>query len=905
MSRQDQSTTRKSKKETGPDILWYAENNINEYLKRFFSSPDYTSLDSNAQRAARDFVYQNRIVPFYQKRGANPPPREAYEGDEATIHTKAEAEKPGKITQFVMGGLSGLTEMGRSLLKLDLKIKKAAINTFETVLDEKLSVLERPKKDIETALRETEKAPNIFKDYLDSYSHIQTIGDKLVTGAGYVSGQLPAFKAAGAVLKIAGLGPLAEGTSTLRGLAGHKLLQQGIHDSLMGGLAGITLDEDPLVWAAMGIPARYALHGVYRGFGLLVRPFTYLYNNGGKKAVSEVLDKSIELASKSRTERPVPKEVGEDALAYINAEELDAVAYQKFEKPFNKLSPEQKVTVANDNGAKVAETVTNPSEEVIGEISATEHEILQQVSPEAKIATDEISRIASEAGVATPAQRIISKAKKSVADTKLSSMKSETPTVPEKDETVVAQLDALINKTKQVVLLEKGQSIPESIKIPMEIGVFRFKDGKTVLWDKATLTKTQIKEAKLRNRLDELLDYPASKEEVGEAITKGESPIIVQAKDVATDTEVSSIVASTSSVVETVEKLSKEFPKSEISVAPIAEANNVIQERFKPKIADIVKRTFSSAVIKGETIPTEEAALVTYPEINEVVSDATKAGLSVDQVKNIIKSEVAKMRVLADKNKAFMEKMKAAKATPAKVASKVTQITATAANIEAKESAKVLHIEQRDTGLDDATKFQILKKAGFNHTNEVPASERENIRNQFWPAVIKKTPFYVTDKTNVFTETPSKTTKVVLKPTKVLDLDTTYNPTLINAIRKDYPDIVTDNAMEALSEAQSRLGPKIDNWLRENGYDAIKTGGPNVLREGKRVMEDMEIEVLNPDIVKTSAKQARDTLASTAKAIGIDTKVVDKATQTTDDLEKKLGESLGQLSSLKQLKSKK
>jgi hypothetical protein len=907
------------------------------YLKGIFSSEQYQRMTDAGKKSVQDYVYKERVTPAFQKYGLEVPGQDEFYAGQFNFKKKKDDTRP----DFEIGVTKGLVKSAAGIARTFLDTVGTQVSIFDTKQGSKY-------KSASTWIDKQDKNIEAFLD--DIYGEPEGI-DALQEGVGIAVGMAPSFLLARkALTSVPSLGQMAHGgaavptfigrvPSPLRNIIASRGFQRSIYEALEGAATAPLSNEREntiqfaTIGAVLGPIAPPILNGLVKTgkftISNLKKPFQYIYQLRGKQGVADVLEMAENVASGAKT---LEAKTPEEALIVATAEVIKKDG--------------------NDVAERVTQFIKEPDDEILEELAVAEHEAITQVSnPAAQSLSKQISEAATNVGVETPAQRLASTAKadmqKRILQQKLEQA-SKTETVEELDSTINEQLTAMIEGRKPGVVLPHGKKTKFTVAIPDHIRVQKFSDGTIVFYNTHLISAGKIKNAKFRNRLDEILDYPQSKQEVAAAVEAGETAVAVTAKDVATGTEKETVVASTSGVVETVEAVQKHFPEAEVEVLTAQEGAEVVKQRAVAKLLHDFNNVWTPATTNaylGKSFELDEAALA---KIEAAKKAALDAGVGEKELAEHLAKAEARVQELIEKAKAHRAKVEkvtpratsmesenavtavAAKtdaqaqeeqirqlaefagltkktddvvgsaegaasdtalfqqakaelgpeATLSAVAQRAQELKNTAkptaktvvetVDKEAKETARIFRFELQD-GWPESEKSvreriyrDILEKRGYKSSKEVPPSEREAIRIEILAAVVKDHgPFYATPE-GFYTNAPVEgAEKVLLKPTKVLDMDTTFNPTFTSEVAKEHADVITStDAQEIFIALQKKLGQEsLEGWLKNAGYDLLKQGRP-----GKG--EDIIAQVLNPDIVATPTKQSTKKLVKTAEAIG-------------------------------------
>lgn len=927
-----------------------ADRDLKGYLKGFFRSQHYTSLTDSGKQDARDYLYENKVIPFYSNAGMEPPSRTEFEQG---IVDKIQYKGSGKAAQFGAGAASMTGKAGLKVLGAPAAIYKGFQDAFGIDTDEAGFAKDHG---IQSSLNELSKG---IDDYWDTkVGQPQNEGEQFSRNIGDLVGQVPALVATAGVLKAAPiLGEMAEGRaavplvfqnlpSGIRAIAASSTIQKMIFGaiegaagaevapgdnsakdwatigavtgipkvgaSLIGGVTGVAsaeLSGNPdkaLSWGALGMAAPL-------GFGATKKLFTSIATGFGAKAVDVTMKSAGELALKARTDRALPTNATE-AVAFAGSDAIDNIAKQMFEKDFSSLEPaEQKVVRAHFNKG-IVDSLKSPDPDLMGEIDAHEAQVSDSVSPVASSLNDKIAQMAKSAGVETPTEKVASKAaqvtqRANIVRSLVSSSKSaaKDDTVPETDNTISAQIEDVLAGNKRVVLIPKNTNFTD--KIPAELTVKKMSDGTKIVYKDGVPRAPipdEIRKAFLRNSLDDLLQWPAKKNEVATKVAQGEAPVTVKATNPGTGTEVATGAASTSNAIQTALKLIADHPTANVSIEKPEAIDAVMRERVQGILRHEMNNVYGSATAEaymGKPVRLDKSGMM---RIQLQRQAAIKAGIPEEEVDQMIaevkrgidsKVDAAREQGIASRKAQSIEPVTSSGDAPLPPATSpkdltVDKVKAPVDGGEAKKSAAVLNFEKRDSGLDESDYRAILSKYGFKSSKDVPASDREAVRNDILTTHIKRQKFYESGN-GVYTtdiagdvspeqsEKFAKQTAVKITPTKVFDLDTGYNPGLMKAVAKDYPELIDEDAKTTFKNLSNKLNgdeDKIKKWLMKNGYDAIKTG-----RMGHN--EDVQVQPLSDSIVKSVVKKEVQNLTNGANAIGIPQQITNGAAKAGDKIE--------------------
>lgn len=926
----------------------------------------------------------------------------------------------GKVAQFGAGVASMTGKAGLKVLGTPAAIYKGFQDAFGIDTDEAGFAKDHG---VQSSL-------NTLSEGIDDYWNTKVgqptnDAEQLSRNLGELVGQAPALIATAGVLKaVPVLGEMAEGRaavplvfqnlpSPIRAIAASSTIQKIIFGAIEGAAGaevapGNNSAKDwATIGAATGIPkvgasliggvtgvaaaqltgnpdstAKWGLIGMAAplGFGASKKLFTSVAAGFGAKVVDGAMKDVGELALKARVDRPVPTNATE-AVAFVGADAVDTIAKQFYEKDFSSLDEgEQKVVRAHFNKG-IVEAMKSPDADLMGEIDAQESKAHDSISPIASGVTFDLDALAKKAGIKTFTETQGEKEVQAVRNSNIAKSLATSKTretVPETDNTISAQIEDVLAGNKRAVVILKSTNFQD--KIPEGVRVKKMSDGSKVIWkegDSSSVTLDEIRKAHLRNALDDILEWPAKKEEVATKITEGEQPVTVKATNPATGTEVATGAASSSNAIATALKLVADHPASEVTIEKPQAVDAVMRERVQGILRHEMNNVYGNATTDaymGKSFRLDKSGMM---RIQLQRQAAIKAGLpeeDVDQmiaeVKRGIDSKVdmareqgiASRKVIPAKEESpsFEFQFKDLSETLQKMRSdsefkvdkkwltdkeqklrflkggkdieafnnlntditeylkdKVGEGTAQAKALineqrssvglpqlqvaesikatgeEAKKSAAVLNFEKRDSGLDERDYRAILSKYGYKSSKDVPAAEREAVRNDILTTHIKRQNFYESGDSGVYTtdineDSGAKTTNGAatykIAPTKVLDLDTGYNPGLMKAVAKDYPELIDEDAKTTFKNLSNKLDgdeDKIKSWLVDKGYDAIKTG-----RMGHN--EDVQVQPLSNSIVKSVTKKEVTTLTNGANAIGLPSSITDSAAKAGSEVEKSM-----------------
>jgi hypothetical protein len=836
-----------------------------------------------------DYVYTKKIEPYYKAIGHPVPPRSSYDNTDKLPIPELQYDKPSATDFFGVGVASGAAKL-IGPVGLALKMQYAFSQALADVSGSP-ALHRMANKDAEVlgAYGKFNKAINKpMDDWFETYSTDATIGQHIAHGGGELLGMAPAFMAAGGVLRSGlGLEQLASGTASvpvalsnaptlIRGIVASRLLQTSLYSAVDGAVSANVLNEsaDAPDWAVFGAALPV-------GFKALTKPFTYLWAKGGSGAISEVLSKSRGLALLSKEARPAPSSP-EDALASLQATQLDTVANEMHGKTFSELSGKEQQGVLDKASKSIIEAVTNPEPGDIAELSSAEHDALSSVSPLAQQSRTELDGLLKGLGQPTTGDIVKEKAATSTSKANFANeVKNET--VPETPATLSAQVEAVKAGTKPAILLPSGTTLPKGANTE-GLKAHKFKDGRTVIWNPSSgLNLGKIKEQALLNKLESILEYPTTKEEAVAAIKDGEVPVAIKASDPITGNEVSTTIATTSNAIEGLETTKKHFPDAKVEVVPASAVKDIIEARIKGNLYHHINNVYAqlqSLALQGKPIAfTKEQIL----RLKQAKQDAIMAGMSVEDVEAIVnqlkargESAIEKTKEFAAKNATFggegIEKAKSS------ITQKVTS------GVKPKNWGQTVKAEQGDTALDQSEYQKILLANNFTSSKEITSQEdAEMLRRQILNRHISTEDWYK-QKDGTYSNKPNDTEATRVNPKAIFDADTAYNPPFIKAVRAEFPEITTENAVEAYKQMLEKVGndePKVLEWLKSHGYDAIKLG-----RKGRG--EGVQLEILNPNIVRSPSQEATDALIGTAKALGFPKEVTDAADVAAKKVEKVL-----------------
>ena len=204
-------------------------------------------------------------------------------------------------------------------------------------------------------------------------------------------------------------------------------------------------------------------------------------------------------------------------------------------------------------------------------------------------------------------------------------------------------------------------------------------------------------------------------------------------------------------------------------------------------------------------------------------------------------------------------------------------------------NSAILKHEATDSDIPESRYRQILSSYGFKSSKDVPPEAVDTVRAAILRDRFHAQPMYLSGD-NIFTTAPVKDVdKVLLKPSKVLDIDSSYNPTFIGEITKDFPELLPQindtgksvtykDAVDAYQKLQVKLGPeKAEDWLKSKGYDVVVQGRP---KNG-----DWIAQVLNKDVIHTQAKKDVQLGTSVAKAAGVPERITKNAAAAAEQVE--------------------
>lgn len=608
--------------------------------------------DEQQRLNARKALYDSKIVPYYKAKGEEAPTAESFGLGYTPAPIKQTLIGIGKglsdsgtgFSKFVLKAADfALTKGSKAALDLgsdrpvDIQEKMNTVNKY----------IHEPLQSAIQWFDSLDKGKDAY--YRDNYGDPRTLRELLTETGGELAGQAPMFYATGSALKsIPLLGRLAEGEAAMpEAVARYKAIanawkvfsgtrlggavasgvQKSIYMGLEGGATAVGLDQkdkikDYAIGGAVlgGLPftgrvilgtaggailggtfsdsdKSILVGGAIGGITALTLPwlgksFSYIRAGVGDKAAATVLANGVSKGMGEKlAETPIASRTELDKFSDEVANKVRQMSLEKFNKPPEKLSASQKQALAQEAINQI-KNASEPSVESVKEIAKAQYDSIGKASPAATALDDEISKLAEAAGAKSPSEHFAQDAAEETVTRetvkKIAGAKAETPaqTVPEQKETLNSQLESVISGNRPAMITTKD-NMPTA-KIPDELGVLTFRDGTAVVYNKKNLTSDRIKELKLKNRINEILEIPASKPEVAKAVaTNGETPVVAVAKDAGTGTEKASAVASNSSLVETVQNLKKHFPDAPVSVLPVTEAGDVVGARLKDKLGDI------------------------------------------------------------------------------------------------------------------------------------------------------------------------------------------------------------------------------------------------------------------------------------------------------------------------------
>lgn len=845
----------------------FSPDEVNSYLNGFRASEHYSKLTDDEKEKAEDIIYYNKIVPYYKQHGQEPPQRNSF----ATKAPLAKSERPS----FKIGIVKGAAKIGLGVASLSQKALNLELELIDSLLKTDLRKGGAGRYADKTISRIDKLEEGVDSFYSERYGEASTIGDSLKEIAGEAGIQLPIFIASGAALK---------GVPALSALSEGKLLA---HGQLLQKVAFTALDAAaaaPLIGQEENIPEFAAAGGgLHLGFAALGKAFKIVGFTLGKEGLGKVLNDSV---ASAKAWKGKPRASANNPLADIaeaNAANIEGISQDKFGKSFKDLDDTRQTEVVSENMSNVRKAIFEESDDdVVEELASIDYDEAIVSNPVASSIAERVAAVASKAGAATPAELFKKTAVKQVRqETTQSALSTTKPEViPEATSTIMAQIDSLIDGTKRAVVLMPGQAIPKDLKIPDKFIVKGFKDGVKVIFNKEAISGEKVAQAKLRNALDEILDYPASKQDVADAVAQGEEAVIVKATDTATGAENSSVVASTSTVLETVAQVKKEFPKAEVVVAKADDSGLI--DRVRKTIDEEYEKLFTPKIVqffkdgKDVVLSKEDKGKLAL-----VRQAAVKAGVPEAEVDTMMKAASARMKESIGSVKGSFKERKVGTTKASEPGSSTGEAkTISSAKVdkkEAQEASAVLNYEKRDSGINDLTYRRVLEQFGFTTSKLVPKNLVEEVRQAILRASINENRFS-SDADGLLTAFP-KGEKAVKVTGKVLDIDTEYNPTFIKDVgTSEHVEVIGSNAVETFNNLAGLLGEQgVKDWLISKGYQAIKTG-----RQGKG--EDLTLQPLVDDIVQDVAKKEAKEILTTAKAVGFPAKEADKGSEAIDKI---------------------
>lgn len=514
--------------------------------------------------------------------------------------------------------------------------------------------------------------------------------------------------------------------------------------------------------------------------------------------------------------------------------------------------------------------------------------------------------------------------------------------VPEHSGTITAQLEAVVAGRKPAMVLPPGSKVPDVPEALADTS-FRFKDGTVVIWNpKSGITLEQVKQAKMQNKLNEILGWPASKQQVAAAVEKGETPVVVTATNKATGAERETVVASTSTVEKAVEAVKKHHPDAVVEVKPASAAEDVIKARNEAKIAEaqgnvlheynnlraqkmlldfdpaaakdkeVVKRINDAEAKVQKALAELKASGATDSEIKafmDGIDDRLKSRVGEsEQAFNALKEHVV------DKPEPKAATKRAGKPKKSKAAEAEDDFDLQPVAVR-KEVRAVLEIEAyRKQGLTKDELEDIFAKHGYARMGHIPLDAAEKIRLDVITAAVRKRQYQFLQEIDgvklyreILPETKLDDAAEIFEVNtdKILDVDSLagwtgangnykagYNPTFNNKVKEHYPELVnniikeegTDSAKiyKALHEVEFGGDiTKTDEFLRSIGYD-VKI---------QRIDGDIVVQPLNSEVLVNVRVQKAKKVTATARAMGVvDAQVAAVADEAMSKLEKQMAE---------------
>lgn len=252
-------------------------------------------------------------------------------------------------------------------------------------------------------------------------------------------------------------------------------------------------------------------------------------------------------------------------------------------------------------------------------------------------------------------------------------------TVSETEHALLDQIKAVHDGTKTGIQI-KAEDVSSAIS-DATAGLKRVKlqDGSIVIFrEHGKVNGPAIRQMFREGRLNEILGYPVTKEQVNVAVSKGEKPVVVTATDKATGGEVQTVAASSSSAAQTVEAVQAQHPKANVEVKPASEAGVITKERAQQNLEHDYNN-YITGEYNSASLGVKVDSAANRAKIAARAEEFIKAGGTPEELDKLITEKEQLLAAKLESAKVYAEKLAARKAEKARLATVLEPDVATSA----------------------------------------------------------------------------------------------------------------------------------------------------------------------------------------------------------------------------------